>query len=234
MLGAIRKRDILFRPALAIRCFGWRVFLRTLLARRNETFLSILMHARAFQPEATGAWEIVRRCARLEQSAQGIYQSLAKRFGADGLIAEFFTTLARQEAEHEELLEMCRVAAMRNGWDGSCLAPLRESVPLVERQMKEAEAKLRAVKPLTDALWLTVEIESSEVNRLFQTVVAASAPEFVGSFKPFRSAVRGHLGYIQGIVTALEPSLKPACERMLACCTPQADNSDSQTGAGRP
>jgi rubrerythrin len=217
MLGAIRKRDILFRPTMAIRCFGWRVFLRTLVAGRRETFLSILVQQRAFHPEGTSAWEIVRRCVRLERHAKEIYQSLAKRFNADSLIQGFFATLARQEAEHEELLEMCRVAAMRSGWDGSCLAPLCESVPLVERQMKEADAKVRAVRVLADALWLTVEIESSEINRLFQAVVAATDSEFVREFKLLRSTVRAHLSYIQGITTTLEPTLRPACERMLAC-----------------
>jgi len=233
MLGAICKWDLLVRPAVTIRYFGWRVFLRVLVAGRNQTFLSILMQERAFQPASTSAFEVVQRCVRLEQIAKRIYQSLAERFSTDCLIQEFFRTLARQETEHEELLEMCRIAAIRSGWDASGLDLLRESLPLVERQMREAEVKLRAVRILRDALWLTIEIESSEVNRLFQAIVAATDSEFVRKFRLFRSTVRAHLSYIQGIITTLEPNLSPACERMLACCNVQANGSDSGSRAGR-
>jgi hypothetical protein len=228
MVGVISKWDVLAHPIMTIRCFGWRVFLRVLVAGRSRTFLSILTQERAFHPESVGALEVVERCIRLEQIAKGVYQSLAERFTADCLIQEFFATLAQQEAEHAELLEMCRVAAIRGVWDLTSLDACRDSLPLVERQMREAEAKLRAVKALGDALWLVVEIESSEINRLFQAVVAATDSEFVRNFKLFGSTVRAHLSYIQGIVTTLEPSFRPACERMLACCTPQSVHSCSR------
>ena len=232
MLGAISKRDVLVRAAMTIRCFGWRVFLRTLVAGRNQTFLSILMQEHAFQPASASPFEVVRQCVRLEQIAEGIYQSLAERFSAQGLIQEFFKTLARHEAEHEELLEICRIAAIRGGWDGSGLDPLRESVPLIERQMREAEAKLRAVRILGDAFWLTIEIESSEINRLFQAIVAATGSDFVRKFAQFRSTVREHLSYIQRTITTLEPSFRPACERMFACCNTHANDSASGRRAG--
>jgi hypothetical protein len=234
MLGAISKRDVLTRPALTIRCFGWRVFLRTLLASRTQTFLSILVAERALQPARDGPFEVVQRCVRLEQIAKGIYQSLAERFKAEGLVQEFFRTLVRQEAEHEELLEICRIAGMHGGGDGLRLDQLRESVSLVERQMRAAEVKLRAVRILEDALWLTIEIESSEINRLFQTVVAAMDSEFVKECGLFRNAVREHLGYIRGIITTFQPSFGPACERMLACCSTQSDGNDLGHRAERP
>jgi rubrerythrin len=222
MLGVISKWDILTHPATTVRCFGWRVFLRALTAGSNQTFLSILTQEGSFRAPNAKLSDVVERCVRLEQIAKGIYQSLAERFNTQGPIQEFFGTLARQEAEHIELLEMCRVAAMRYGWDGSGLAPLRGGLPLVEHQMREAEAKLRAVRTLTDGLWLTIEIESSEINQLFQAIVAATDSEFVRKFKRFRSSVRAHLSYIQGIIITLEPSLSPACERMLARCTVQS------------
>ncbi|MGO8746567.1 MAG: hypothetical protein ACLQNE_11310 [Thermoguttaceae bacterium] len=217
MLGAICKRDVLTRPALTVRCFGWRIFLRTLFAGRKQTFLSILVGEGALQPASGGPFEVVQRCVRLEQTAKGIYQSLAERFKADGLVHEFFRTLVREEAEHEELLEICRVAGMHDGGDGLRLNPLRESLSLVERQMRAAEVKLRAVRILADALWLTIEIESSGINRLFQAVVAATDSGFVSECELFRSTVREHLVYIFSIITTLQPSFGPACERMLAC-----------------
>ena len=205
MVGVISKGDVLGHPIITIRCFGWRVFLRVLFAGRGRTFLSILAQERVFEPVRASAFEVVERCIRLEQIAQGVYQSLANRFADDLLIQEFFATLSQQEAEHAELLEMCRVAAIRGGWDQAVLDSVRDGLPSVERQMREAEAKLRAVRALAEALWLIVEIESSEINQLFQAVVAATDSEFVRNFKRFRTAVRAHLAYIQGIVTTLEP-----------------------------
>ncbi len=155
-------------------------------------------------------------------------------FQQQGLIHEFFRTLARQEAEHEELLETCGIAAIRGGRDGSGLDPLREDLPMVERRMREAEAKLRAVRILEDAFWLTIEIESSEINRLFQAVVAATDSDFVRKLRLFRSTVREHVSYIREAITTFEPSFGPACGRMLASCTTQSDGSDLGSRAETP
>lgn len=218
MVGVISKWDVLAHPFVTIRCFGWRVLMRVLVAGRNRTFLSILSQERAFHPASASASEVIERCIRLERIAGSIYRSMAEQLAVDCLIQEFFTTLAQQEAEHAELLEMCRVAAIRSGWDAASLDRCRDSLPRVERQMREAEAKVRAVRGLGDALWLIIEIESSEINGLFHAAVAASDTELVRNVKQFKTAVRSHLSYIHGIVTTLDPSLKPACDRMLACC----------------
>jgi len=215
MLGSIGKFDVLAHPAVTIRCFGWRVFVRTLVARRGETFLSLLMRESSFEPPSHSVFEIVRRCVELEKAAGRIYASLAGEFHQEP-VRLFFETLARQEHEHAELLDLCRIAAMRGGWDGSCIDPWRESVPYLERRMREAEAKRRAVKNPADAFWLTIEIESSEVNQLFEAVVAATDSEFVRKFLRFRSTAREHLDYIRQTIPEFEPSLKPACERMLS------------------
>jgi hypothetical protein len=42
MVGFIRKREILREAPLVLRLYGWRVFLRCLLARRGATFLGVL------------------------------------------------------------------------------------------------------------------------------------------------------------------------------------------------
>jgi hypothetical protein len=45
MTGAITARHVLRHPVLVVRCFGWRVFGRCLLAsafHSPETFLSIV------------------------------------------------------------------------------------------------------------------------------------------------------------------------------------------------
>jgi hypothetical protein len=229
MVKAIGKLDVLAHPVLTIRCYGWRVFIRTLFARRDQTFLSILVASESSHPSVEKVFEIVRRCVRLEQTANRIYASLADKFSSYRLVREFFEVLARQEQEHAEILAVCRIAAMRGSWDGSCLEPWRESVPYLERQMREAESKLRAVKSPADAFWLTVEIESSEINQLFEGVMAATDSQFVRKFLPFRSAAREHLDYIRAAISELEPSLRSACERMLSCyghATPRSEDEE--------
>jgi hypothetical protein len=42
MGGFIRKREILREARLVVRLYGWRVFLRCMLAKRGATFLGIL------------------------------------------------------------------------------------------------------------------------------------------------------------------------------------------------
>ncbi len=215
MLGSIGKLDVLAHPAITIRCFGWKVFVKTLVARRKETFLSLLTREGSFQPPGHSVFEIVRRCVGLEQAAARIYTALAGEFTQEP-VRQFFETLARQEHEHAELLEMCSMAAMRGGWDGRSIDPWRENVPYLERRMREAEAKRRAVKSPADAFWLTIEIESSEVNQLFEAVVAATDSEFVRKLLRFRNTAREHLDYIRETIPEFEPGLRLACERMLS------------------
>ena len=41
MVGAIIKRDILAHPVVTIRCFGWSVFIRALLAGPRPRFFPL-------------------------------------------------------------------------------------------------------------------------------------------------------------------------------------------------
>jgi hypothetical protein len=43
MTGFIRKAEVISHPLTVIRAFGFRVFVRCLLAKRGETFLGILV-----------------------------------------------------------------------------------------------------------------------------------------------------------------------------------------------
>ena len=207
MLGAICKLDVLSHPAVTIRCFGWKVFLRALAAGRSETFLSMVGAGDPFARPAGKAFEIVGRCADLELLAKQIYQSAAKRFAQFGRIKRFLETLAGQEQEHAELLDLCRIAASRGRWDGDQFDPWREAVPLLERQMRQAQSSLESVASVVDALRLVLEIESSEINDLFSGVVAASDSDFVRGMRAFRDAARTHIAYICQQIPVLEPSL---------------------------
>jgi hypothetical protein len=217
VVGAICKRDVLAHPIATIRCFGWRVFVRTVVARRDRTFLSILTESGQFRSPGELTPGIPQRCVGLELAAKRIYQSLAARFVSLRTVEEFFETLARQEEQHAQLLELCHISAGRTRMEGCGLDAWEERLLGVERQMREAEAKLRAVRSTRDAFCLAIEIESSEINRVFAGVVAASDSEFVRKSQAFRSAGREHLVYIGRTIAAFEPEFAAACERMLSC-----------------
>ena len=80
MVGVICRRNILAHPFVTIRCFGWRVFFRALIAGRSQTFLSVLADAKGLQPPKVRVPELIERCAKLELQAGRIYEGLAERF----------------------------------------------------------------------------------------------------------------------------------------------------------
>src|ERR1041384_1569377 len=65
MKGVVRKRDVLSHPAVTIRGFGWRVFIKALLAGRNRTLLSVVaecqvVEARKSQSQAQDPLHLCR------------------------------------------------------------------------------------------------------------------------------------------------------------------------------
>lgn len=126
MIGVIRKRDILAHPFVTIRSLGWRVFFRALCADRNQTFLALLTDTEALEPPPVRVPELVERSIKLELQAKQIYERLAKRFLDHPSVSQFFSTLARQEQSHAELLEVCRAIARRTIWKAESLVSCGE------------------------------------------------------------------------------------------------------------
>ncbi len=214
MIGVIRRRNILAHPFVTIRCFGWWVFFRALIAGRSQTFLSLLADTKGLQPPTVKVPELVERCVKLELQAKRIYESLAGRFLDHTLIGDFFDTLARQEETHAELLRLCREAASRAVWKEECFAPCRDSIPCLERQMKNIELSLESLDSVADALRVVMQIESSEVNRVFESVVAASRSAFVRKFLAFQNVAEDHIAYICDEIPTLEPDLAEECREL--------------------
>ena len=214
MLGAIRKRDILAHPIVTVDSFGWHVFLRVLIAGRNQTFLAILAESGAMQAPTTSVPELVDRCVQLESRARHIYERLALRFAHDESAAEFFRKLAWQEHSHAELLKTCQAAASGGRWEEEQFAPCRDAIPRLEREMDAAAESVDATKDLSSALRLVVQIESSELNRVFKGVVDATDSKFVRSLRAFQTAGARHIDYIRREISRLDPSLAEACESM--------------------
>jgi len=214
MVGTIRKRDILAHPIITIRCFGWPVFFRALIAGKNQTFLSLLTDTKPLPPPPAKVPELVQRCIKLELLAKKIYERLAEQFAGRERVGNFFRTLAQQEESHARLLELCRVIADRTLWLEDRFTPYRDSIPRLERQMESIESSMESIKHPADALKLVIEIESSEVNQVFGSVVAASGSDFVRNLLVFQTAAEDHIGYICEKIPKLEPNLTKECREL--------------------
>jgi rubrerythrin len=207
MVGAIRKRDIVAHPFTTIQCFGWYVFLRVLIAGRNQTFLNILNETQALRPATSPACDVVNRCIELECQAQELYKTLAATWVENRAAAEFFSTLAAQEQGHAELLKVCRRAGQQDGWNEEILQCWGQQLPQLEETMRTAKQELDALKSVDDALRLVLFIESSEVNQVFRGVISANDSEFVRKLSIFHETTRRHLNFICQKVSRLQPEL---------------------------
>jgi rubrerythrin len=216
MVGTICKWEVLSHPIVTIQCFGWTVFFRAVFAGPNQTFLSLLTKAGLFEQPIKPVPEFIGRCIDLERRAMSVYESLARRYSRNEVVSEFFDHLAHQEQDHAELLELCRAAAGRGRWQEGGLDRRRERLSETERQLKEAEAILDQRHSIADALRLVIEVESSQINQLFEGVVEATDPRLTRKLQAFRSAVKDHLRYICERIPVLDPSFSEACRALWA------------------
>lgn len=210
MVGAIDKRDILAHPIVTIQCFGWRVFLRALLAGRNTTFLSVLTATEVLKPAEETVVDFVARCVELELTASRIYAALARRFSDTPDVHAFFAAISGQEESHAELLELCRAAAAQSQWLDERIQPWRRCLPKLERHMSDAESRVDDMHSALDALKLVIDIESSEINEVFRSIVTAADSEFVRRINVFGDTERRHLTFIGHAIVRLEPTLAEA------------------------
>jgi rubrerythrin len=214
MIGAICRQDILAHPVITVRCFGWGVFFRSLVAGEHQTFLSLLAEARPLRLAPEKFPELVNRCIELESCAERIYASLARRFDPSDSVAGFFTTLAQQEKHHAELLDLCRAATGREEWNEKEFGAWGDALPGLQEQMREAESRAESLDSLSEALRLVIQIESSEVNRVFSGIMAASDSEFVRTLRVFQEAALDHIAYICERVSEMDPGLRDACREL--------------------
>ncbi len=212
MVGVIRKRDIISHPLVTVQCFGWRVFFKALLAGQDQTFLSLLTDSGTFQSQKSQIPEYVESCIQLELRAKRLYWHLARKFSQASVVRIFFTTLARQEQEHADLLQLCREAAGRGQWIARYFEPYAKKMSQLENGMQETESRLERLRTIADALRLVIRIESSEVNDVFQSIVSASDSKFVRSFGLFHTSIGKHLHYINSNILKIDPDLKDDCK----------------------
>jgi hypothetical protein len=218
MLGTICKRDILAHPFVTIQCFGWAVFFKALTARPNQTFLSLLADSGVLQTAEANVPRLVKRSIQLELRASHIYQSLATRYANERPVRSFFENLASQELDHAELLRLCGTTVARGHWNAKSLDVWTGVVPELERQMNEAELSFDRFDSMSDALQLVIRLESSEVNRIFLSVVVATKSDFVAKMNVFWDSVSKHISYACRQICQLDSSLTEECQVLKALC----------------
>ena len=216
MVGVITEWDILAHPIVTIRCFGWQVFFKAVASWRGKTFLSLLQSSVFPGALTSNASTILSRCIGLELRAKRIYTALAKAFDDQGLVGMFFFGLAEQEQYHADLLELCREAAVRSGWSDRLFEPWQDYLPKLEQEMEAAEAAVREIDSADAALRLVVRIESSEINEVFNAVLAATDATFVKKLGPFRKTMEAHMTHIVGRIPELSPKLMLDCRELRA------------------
>ena len=216
MVGVINHWDILAHPVVTIRCFGWGVFFRAVGPWQSKPFLSLLRDAGRFGAAASKVPTILERCIGLELRAKRIYKALAKAFADEGLVGPFFAGLVEQEQYHADLLEICRAAAIRGGWKAHLFNPWDDYLPRLEQQMDAAEAAVSEIDSIEAALQLVVQIESSEINQVFDAALAATDSAFVKKLRPFQEAMEAHMAYLVERIPELVPELMLACRELRA------------------
>lgn len=210
MVGAIRKRNILAHPIVTVQCFGWRVFIKAVLAPPGTTFLSLVAPVEPAKPARKPWCEPIARCSELELRARRIYLDLAERFRENAEAHEFFTALANQEQGHHDLLQLCSAAMRRGHWKSDVFAQSLGSLPGLETHMGTAEKTAQLLKALPEALELVLALECSEINFVFRGVVQSSDSPFIRRVRAFNEAGRDHLDFIVRWLPHLEPSLRDA------------------------
>jgi hypothetical protein len=214
MVGAITQWDILAHPFLTIDAFGWLVFFKAVCVGQGRTFLSMLAPAISRAETESDLSSLIEQAIRLELQAKRIYTTLADEFADRPAIRRFFENLAGQEQEHADLLALCREAARHGRWRATDWKPWQEYLPRLERRMRDVEASLHQIQLLDDALRLVIEIESSEVNSIFRSVVAACDSSFVRKLAPFQRAMESHFSYIIEELPILEPRMTLALREL--------------------
>lgn len=206
--GAIRKRDVVSHPVAIIKCFGWDVFVRSLLAGRDQTFLSIVAQTMLVVVELP---EFIKRAVQLELGAMEIYRSLSERFASSEPVSRFFAELADQEKGHAELLRLCHSSADRQIWGEGYFEPWRDPVDRLEDRMRTFERRADQIVSVTDALRLVIEVESSEINDVFRAMVESSQSRLVREVRAFRSAEEKQMELIRRTIPTLAPDLAESC-----------------------
>lgn len=176
---AIVDREYCLRhPLEIIRLFGLQVFLSTLLSGRKSLLEHVVERYRSDRFPMPGYLGRAYRVSILiEQRMARVYDRMAKRFPTVPEAQALFRELRDEELEHCRLMTLCLYTVR--------LRPSLQFVPQIsERPIRELLRRLRSIDrgighlALQEALQITAELESGEINIIFdRLLLQAECPE---------------------------------------------------------
>lgn len=207
-MGAIIGRDYCLKhPITIIQLFGIGVLLGVLLQPRK----GLLEHAMAFHQRHGFAFpghigRAYRLAALLEARVARFYGHLAKRFADQPAVHTFFRELQEEEEEHCRLMQLCRYTV--------AIHPRLKYLPsLRDREVQELLVRLRhcnrkaATLSLEEALDLTVELERSEINTIFDRLLKQTDQTESRLFETQMAATEDHAEVVPQRVEQLRRQL---------------------------
>jgi Uncharacterized conserved protein len=181
------RNHCLQHPAHALRAYGAGVFVAALLKQKASLLQLLSEHFAAHgYPMPGELGRAYRLAAVLELRMARFYAGLARRFAAEPEAAALFQELSEEEEEHSRLMQLCRYTVM--------LSPSIHFVPrLQDVDIKAMLRRLRHLQrevpelSLDQALRLTVELERSEINTIFDMLLQQARGE---ATEPFAAALQ--------------------------------------------
>ena len=80
--------------------------------------------------------------------------------------------------------------------------------------MEVAESAVYSITSVEAALQLVIQIESSQINQVFCSALAATDAAFVKKLKPFRETMDAHMSYIVERLPELLPQWTSATQEL--------------------
>src|SRR5262245_56902739 len=146
------------------------------MARTHEARRATVVPGTDLEPARDmSAVRLLRRVARVEQTVAGIYDTLAAHFVDDTVFHQFWSNMAADERKHAkklgtwgQLLDQGPITEEPNLYNfGKPIADL-------ERLARDLAARVAAVTTADDAFAIALELESSELDIIYTTLLQSS------------------------------------------------------------
>lgn len=207
MYSIINSHDLQGHAGEVIRTFGLMTYIRALTTKRKGLLQQITeKYQRQGIPMPGPLGQAYRISAILELRAARIYARLAQHFSHEIRVREFFEELRDEEVEHGRLMLLC-LYTLNAQVKPNYIPSLRD--PDIRRLLAELRGIERRVERLTlrEALELTERVEASEINLIFDRLLAQTQHPQSGFFIAQLSQAGGHAATVPKRIQALREAL---------------------------
>lgn len=209
MYGIVSQEDLRRQAGEVIRTFGLMTYVRVLTSHhKGKGLLQQITekYQREGIPMPGPLGQAYRISALLEFRAARIYDRLARHFQAEPPARAFFEELRDEELEHGRLMVLC-LYTLNARVRPSYVPSLRD--PEVRALLRELRAQERRVEQLTldEALDLTAKLEASEINMIFDRLLAQTQHPQSGFFIAQLGKAGGHAEAVPKRIQALREVL---------------------------